>query len=102
MIDMADNIYSNKYAIKCALGIIKSLRKLDKIKEEEIMRFEPLFMEYKNSAEYKKLVEELAKKDEDDDFKSDADPKGFDHYNACVSYLDFAKFLVVKPHEESL
>ena len=71
---MEDNIYQNKNAVKAAVGIIKTMQKVDKIKEEEAKRFKPEIDEYKASKEYKDMVEELKKRDEDDEFKNDFDP----------------------------
>ena len=87
---MEDNVYKNKYAVKCALGIIKCLTKLDKVKEEETKRFLPLHDAYMSSDEYKKLQEELRKKDEEEEYRNDTDPKGFEHYKKCVNiFLSF-------------
>jgi hypothetical protein len=33
MLDMEDNLYKNKYAVRAAIGAIKTLKKLDAIKE---------------------------------------------------------------------
>jgi hypothetical protein len=35
MIDMEDNVYKNRYAVRAALGMIKTMRKLEMIKDEE-------------------------------------------------------------------
>lgn len=55
MIDMEDNVYRNKYAVRCAVGTIRCLRKLEIIKGEEEGKFTPEFDVYKNSEEYHKL-----------------------------------------------
>ena len=41
MIDMENNVYKNKYAVKTAIGIIKTLNKVNKNKEEESAKFFP-------------------------------------------------------------
>lgn len=41
MIDMEDKVYKNKYAVKCALGMIKTLRKVEKVKTEESEKMKP-------------------------------------------------------------
>jgi hypothetical protein len=87
MIDMEDSVYRNKYAVKCALGIIKALRKLNADIDSEKAKFGPEHEKYLASPEYKKLVEELKKKDEDDDYRNDSDPQGFDLYKKCVSII---------------
>lgn len=85
MLEMEDNIYKNKNAVKAAFGIIKTMNKVEKIKEEEEKRFKPEFDEYKASTEYKNLVEDLRKRDEDDEFRNDYDPKGYDLYEKAVN-----------------
>lgn len=54
-------------------------------------RFSPLFDEYKNSEEFKKLNAPSAatneKDNEDEDSKKDSDPKGFVKYNDLVSNI---------------
>jgi hypothetical protein len=84
MLEMEDNIYKNKFAVKSAIGIIKVMRKVEKIKESERERIKPEIVEYKASTKYQKLQDELKKKDEDDDFKTDPDPEGYDVYENIV------------------
>ena len=55
MIEMEDSVYKNKYAVKCAIGIINTLKKINGNVEEEKSKFEPLHKEYLESADYKKL-----------------------------------------------
>lgn len=71
---MEDNIYKNKNAIIAAIGIMKSMRKVENIKEEEVKTFKIEFDNYKESVEFKKMVEDLKKREEDEDFKNDFDP----------------------------
>ena len=35
LLEMEDKIYKNVYAVKAALGMIKALRKANRVKEEE-------------------------------------------------------------------
>jgi hypothetical protein len=102
MIEMEDSVYKNKYAVKCAIGIINTLKKINSHVEEEKAKFEPLHKEYLESAEYKKLQEELKKKDEDDDYRNDTDPKGYDHFKKCVSILHNLTIIVGKPNLEGV
>lgn len=39
MIEMEDNIYKNKNAVRAAIGIIKTMKKVDKNREEEQKKF---------------------------------------------------------------
>jgi len=38
MIDMEDHLYKNKFAVKSALGMINAMKKLEKIKDEELLK----------------------------------------------------------------
>ena len=87
MLNMEDNIYTNKYAVASAIGIIKVMKKVDTIKEEELKKLKPEVEEYKQSKEYQKLQEDLKKKDEDDEYRNDSDPKGFELYEKTVSSI---------------
>lgn len=46
--------------------------------------FKPQYDEYMASAEYKKLINDLKDKEEDDDYRNDTDPKGYDNYKKCL------------------
>lgn len=39
MLDMEDNIYKNKFAVKATIGLIKTMNRINKIKETEAQRF---------------------------------------------------------------
>lgn len=41
MLDMEDNIYKNKNAIKAAIGMIKTMNKVNKNLEEEKSKLKP-------------------------------------------------------------
>jgi len=85
MLEMEDRVYRNKYAVRAALGTIKVFRRVSKLnKEEELAKLKPEVEEYKNSKEYKQIQDEIRKKDDDDDFKNDADPRGYDLYESFV------------------
>lgn len=78
---MEDHVYRNKYAVRAAIGMIKTARRALKLNaQEELEKLKPEVEEYKNSKEYKSLQDEIRKRDEDDDFKHDADPKGYELY----------------------
>jgi len=74
MIDFADNLLHNKYAVRTAIGQIKVLNKMkknqDKLKEE----FAPEHKAYKDSKDYQDLQESLNKLEEEDDYRNDPDP----------------------------
>jgi cytidylate kinase len=60
------------------------MNKAEKNKEEEAKKLEPEFETYKNSKEYKEIVEDLRKRDEDDEFRNDFDPQGYELYQKSV------------------
>ncbi len=78
--------------------MIKVMKKVDKIKEEEIKHFQPKFDSYKESKEFKDLEEVLKSRDEEDDYRNDYDPKGYDLYLRCVRlYLSWLTLSVEGP-----
>lgn len=103
MIDMEDDLYKSKYAISSTIGMIKVMKKIDLIKEAELEKIKPEIEEYKNSKEYQTLQDGLRKGDDDDDYKNDADPKGYELYEKCVSFFKIllSSFIVVRPNWES-
>ena len=97
MIAMEDRVYQNKFAVKAALGMIKVASKAAKLNAaEETKALQPEVTEFKASKEYHQLLEDI-KKSDDDDFKFDPDPKGYDLYLKFVSihYHDSYYFAVI-------
>jgi hypothetical protein len=84
MLDMEDEMHRNKNAVRAAIGLIRTMNKVNKIKEAELEKLKPEAETYKASKEYKDLVEELRKRDEDDDYRNDYDPKGYEAYEKAV------------------
>jgi hypothetical protein len=87
LLTMMDGLYRNRNAVRACLGLIRTLAKVEKINSDgsEAKRFAEELEAYKGSAEYKKMVEELRKRDEDDEFRNDYDPQGYDLYEKAVS-----------------
>lgn len=85
---MEDQLYKNKNSVRACIGIIKTMNKVSKSKEEEEKKFVPEAEEYRNSTDYKKMIEELKKKEEDDEYRNDYDPKGYDLYERSVSLFN--------------
>jgi hypothetical protein len=81
---MEDELLKNKHPVKSAIGLIKVLRRVDKVKEEEAKKLGPELEAFKTSDKYAKLLDELKKRDDDDDFKVDADPEGYELYESIV------------------
>lgn len=95
MMDFEDNIYKNKFARKTCIGVIQIMNKLMKSKDQELTTFIPKYEEYMISEEYKKLVDDLNSKEEDDEYRNDYDPKGYELYkksleNPLVKAYDIA------------
>lgn len=88
MIAMEDQVYKNKFAVRAALGMIKTAKKVAKLNaEEELKKLKPEIETYKASEEYRQLQNELKKKDDDDEYRNDPDPKGYDLYEKFVRYI---------------
>lgn len=89
-----NELYRYKHVVKIAIGVCKLALKVEKIKEEELAKFTPLFEEYKSSEEYRKLQTETTPADEDEEYKKDTDPKGFQKYHdLLLGKADFSKFV---------
>lgn len=80
LVEMSEKLFKNKQVVRSAIGIMKTMEKVAKNKEKEIETTKPLVAEYKASKEYIQLMDDIRKKDEDEDYRTDADPKGFDAY----------------------
>lgn len=91
----------NKNAVRAAIGMIKTMNKANKIKEQELEKLKPEAETYKSSKEYKDLVEDLRKRDEDEDNRNDYDPKGYEAYENSVSKF-YLKPLVERSNWKSL
>lgn len=51
----SNELFRFKHLVKAAIGICKLHLRVQKVKEQEVARFAPLFEDYKNSEEFKKL-----------------------------------------------
>lgn len=80
----SNELFQFKSVIKATLGLCKLSLRVSKNKDEEIKRFAPLFEEYKKSEDYLALQKEVADTQEEEEFKKDADPKGYIKYNDFV------------------
>jgi hypothetical protein len=50
----SNELFRFKHLVKAAIGICKLHLRVQKVKEQEVARFAPLFEDYKNSEEFKK------------------------------------------------
>lgn len=80
-------LYKFKHLVKAAIGLSKLNLKVQKIKEQEVERFAPVLEEYKSSEEFVKLQKTIAEVQEEEEYKKDTDPKGFQKYSEFVSKL---------------
>lgn len=86
MIEMEDKVYKNKFAVKAALGMLKVAKKAAKLdKQAELDKLRPEIAAFKESKEYQKILEDIKKRDDDDDFKHDIDPKGYELYEKFLA-----------------
>jgi cytidylate kinase len=75
MIAMEDKVYKNMFAVKAALGMLQAAKKAEKLdRAAELEKLKPEAAAYKASKEYEKLMEDIKKRDEEDEFRTDADP----------------------------
>jgi peptide alpha-N-acetyltransferase len=62
MLEMEDQVYCNKYAIRAALGMLKAAKKAAKLNaQEELAKLKPEIDAFKESKEYKKLQDDIKK-----------------------------------------
>lgn len=86
MIAMEDKVYKNKFAVKAALGMLKVAKRAAKLdKQAELDKLRPEIAAFKESKEYQKILEDIKKRDDDDDFKHDVDPKGYELYEKFLA-----------------
>jgi N-alpha-acetyltransferase 15/16, NatA auxiliary subunit len=96
MLAMEDRIYQNKFAVKAALGMLRVAKKASKLDaKEELARLKPEVEQFKASKEYQQLLEDHRKRDEDDEFRAELDPRGYELYEKFVSYRKIHCHVVV-------
>lgn len=79
--DFSDRkLFYNRYVSRAALGYLQLDKKLHSKKAELLEAFSSEYETYIESQEYTDLQEKLAKSNDDDDYKQDHDPKGFQLY----------------------
>ena len=82
-----DELHRYKHVVKTVIGLCKLAVKVDKIKDSEFAKLTPEFEAWKKSEEYDKLQKDIAEAQEDDeDYKKDTDPQGFQKYEDMVSF----------------
>lgn len=86
MVEFTDRrLLENKYVSRAALGYLQIEAKIGSEKEKRSAEQQPVTDAYYASEEYKELLEARAKKDDDNEYRNDPDPKGMKLYQ---SYLD--------------
>lgn len=80
-----DELHRYKHVVKAVIGLCKLALKLSKNKDQELAKFVPEYEAYKASEEYEKLQKNPDGED-DDDYKKDTDPNGYQKYEDMVSF----------------
>jgi len=76
-----NELHKYKHVVKVVIGLCKLALKLNTIKDEELAKLVPEFETYRNSEEFAKLQKDIkAGTDDDEEYKKDTDPKGFQKY----------------------
>lgn len=90
-----DELHRYKHVVKTVIGLCKLAVKVDKIKDSELAKLTPEFEAWKKSEEYDKLQKDIAEAQEDDeDYKKDTDPQGFQKYEDMLKgKADFSAFV---------
>jgi hypothetical protein len=108
LIKMCDDLYKYKYGSRAAVGLVRTLLKVNKNRAQEAEKFTPEHLAYKDSDEFKALAKEMDKRDDDDDYKYDNDPTGDKRYEDLLqegkTYTSHEKFVetVQNENEERL
>lgn len=75
---MIIELYSyGKYPKKCCLATIKTVFKIQKMSEEQISAIQKEEEEWKTSPEYESWKKKYDEREDEDIFKYDPDPKGY-------------------------
>ena len=86
MFEFSDKtIWQNRTVARTAVSLIRLDHRVNKVRDEELAKIEPLIAEWNESVEYIELQEKLSKAEDEDEYKNDDDPKGFKLYKSLVS-----------------
>jgi len=85
MIELHENVYKGKPAIKCATGIINNVNKIHKYSEAKINDLKEQEKAWKETEEYKTWEKDYAEREDDDVFRYDPDPKGWEILNSALN-----------------
>jgi hypothetical protein len=86
-------LYRYRPIIKACGDLVRLVSQVEKCKAVETEKFKALYDEYLESAEYKKLKQDIFNAVEDDEeYKKDQDPLGYHKYNDLVSCLSCNPF----------
>ena len=85
MVELYNNVYQGKAAVKCCAGVIGNVNKIQKYNDEKIAELKKQEEEWKASEDFKKWEKEYSEREDDDVFRYDPDPKG---WNALFSAHD--------------
>lgn len=101
MIKMEDKVYRNKFAVKAAIGMLRVAKKAAKVDtKEELAKLKPEAEQFKASKEYQTLLDEQKKRDDDDEFKGELDPYGYELYEKFVSASSVDLGIALRPSEQ--
>jgi len=67
----------NRTVIKAAISYVRLAHRVDKEREAQKAAYAPQLEAYMASEDYAKLLESLNKAEDEDEYKIDADPKGY-------------------------
>ena len=81
---MDDRLFQNRYVIKNAFNYIRLMHKVDKCRDQEREKHQEAIAIYKMSNEYEKLMKDLQKMEDEDEYKQDHDPEGYFNYESLI------------------
>lgn len=93
---MDDRLFQNRYVIKNAINYLRLMHKVDKCRDQEREKHAEAMAMYKMSPEYEKLMKDMEKLEDEDEYKLDNDPEGYFTYDALIEKKHDMTAFVVK------
>jgi hypothetical protein len=91
---MDDKLFQNRYVIQTAYNYLRLDHRLDKVRESERQQHAAALDLYKQSDAYADLQKEMAKLEDEEEYKMDTDPEGYFTYQSLIDgKLDMTSFV---------
>ena len=85
MIDIMENNFRGKVPTRCCLNMLRTISKISGYSEEQRKKEQASYEEYKKTDEFAAWEKEYAEREDDDMWRYDPDPQGWDVYFKVIS-----------------